>query len=245
MNYKNWHDYYFENQNHFSKINFDKVEKLSSKDKKIISKSIQQFQRGENSEGKSLFKYAKDFNEPYYVETIKLFIREEQTHATILGNFMKQNNIPKIKSHWVDNVFRKLRQLTSLENSVTILITAEIIAAIYYQALRDATTSRNLKMICEQILIDEEMHINFQSYTLHIFYEKKSRFRKWSSRLFHRILMKGTILVVWLHHKKVYKTGGFTFKKFYQATWQEFKRAENMLMKNSIHKLNQTVLVPQ
>lgn len=222
-----------------------KRKKLTSKEKKIISKSIQQFQRGENSEGKSLFKYAKDFNEPFYVETIKLFIREEQTHAAVLGNFMKQNNIPKIKSHWVDNVFRKLRQLASLENSVTILITAEIIAAIYYQALRDATHSKNLKMICEQILIDEEMHINFQSYTLQIFYEKKSRFRKWTSRLFHRILMKGTILVVWLHHKKVYQAGGFSFKKFYQATWQEFKRAENMLMKNSIPQLNQTILVSQ
>lgn len=234
MNYHQWHQFFYQNQIHFKEMKWEEETQLSQQELNILTKSLQQFQRGENSEGKSLFKYAKDFNDDGYVDSIKLFIKEEQTHAAVLGKFMAHNDIKRIKSHWVDNVFRKLRRLASLENSVTVLITAEIIAAIYYQALRDATNSINLRKICDQILKDEEMHINFQSYTLSLFYQKKSRFRKMRNRIFHRTLMRGTILVVWLHHRKVYQLGGFSFSRFYRETWKEFKRAENMLMKNDV-----------
>ncbi len=233
MTFKNWYLYYESNQNHFSKMNWIEKKELTDSEIKMVTSSLQQFQRGENSEGKSLFKYAKGFNLDDYLKTIRLFIKEEQTHALVLGKFMELNGIEKIKGHWVDAVFRKLRKLASLENSVTVLVTAEIIAAVYYKALRDATDSVNLQNICRQILVDEEMHINFQSFTLQQFYNRKGKFGKWRARFLHRFLMSGTIVVVWWQHKKVLKPGGYRYRKFKKEVWQELDRMERMVGKKT------------
>lgn len=224
-----WLNHFKRNQNQFSHINWKLNDALSAKEAQIITSSIQQFQKGENSEGKHLILYAKKHGDPIYLETIKLFIKEEQTHALILGKYMKTHNIKKIKAHWIDDVFRGLRKLSSLENSIIVLLTAEIIAAIYYIALRESTHSKTLKDICNQILLDEEIHINFQSFTLSQFYQNKSLVSKIHIRLFHRILMTGTTLIVWAYHKKVLKHGGFSFSLFYQSVFREYFRSENII----------------
>ena len=74
-----------------------------------------------------------------YAEVIELFVREEQRHARDLGRFMDVAGIPRRSRTWPDTVFRRLRQLGGLEISISVLITAEIIAKVYYAALREAT----------------------------------------------------------------------------------------------------------
>ena len=109
------------------------------------------------------------------METVKIFIKEEQDHALVLGQFMDMHSIEKIRKDGLDNIFRFLRKLAGLEGTVTVLLTAEIISMIYYQALRNATSSRTLRQICRQILIDEEMHLRFQSFTLSMIYYQALR----------------------------------------------------------------------
>lgn len=227
--FKYWLNHFKSNQNQFNHINWELDEKLTSKEISTIKSSIQQFQKGENSEGKHLIHYAKAYGDSTYLETIKLFIKEEQTHAFVLGKFMKQHEIQKIKEHWVDTIFRNLRKLTSLENSIIVLLTAEIIASVYYIALKECSNSKTLKNICRQILLDEEMHINFQSFTLNQFYKKKSSIGKIQIRLFHRILMTGTTLIVWMYHRQVFLWGGFSFYRFYKSVFTEFFRSEKMI----------------
>lgn len=229
MTFNDWKNYYQDNQGHFDWLKQHEIDTLSKAEKKIVQKSLQEFQKGENSEGKNLIHYAREFGNQDYLEAIILFIKEEQRHALVLGEFMKVNEIPKIKTHWVDSVFRGLRKLAGLENSVTILLTAEVISAIYYKGLYKATNSNSLKMMCNRILIDEEMHINFQTFTLGQFYQKKSSFGKFINRVFHRTLMFGTTIVVWTGHRKVLKNGGYSFLKFYKETFEEYNRAVNMI----------------
>ncbi len=56
-----------------------------------------------------------------------------------------------------------------LKGEVTVLVTAEMIALTYYDALAKSTDSPVLKSICEQMLHDELPHIMFQSHTLQYF----------------------------------------------------------------------------
>lgn len=240
-----WLNHFQNNQNQFEHINWELNEKLTSKEINIIESSIQQFQKGENSEGKHLIKYAKKYGDSTYLETIKLFIKEEQKHALVLGKFMKKNGIEKINTHWVDNVFRGMRKLTSLENSIIVLITAEIIASVYYIALKRCSNTKILKDICIQILKDEEMHINFQSYTLSQFYKNKSLIGKIYSRLFHKILMSGTTLVVWFYHRKVLRYGGFSFNHFYRLVFIEYSRSVKLIKQHSIVNNNSTTNLVQ
>src|SRR6476620_3746422 len=94
---------------------------------------------GYNSEGKHLYSFAKRFPDPGYLECIRLFIPEEQMHAKVLAKFMKKHDIPQIKNHWTDSVFRWLRKLAGIENTVRVLLVAEIIAKVYYKGLKQAT----------------------------------------------------------------------------------------------------------
>src|SRR5882724_6332225 len=140
---------------------------LTPKELAAVTKSIQQFQLGEGSRGQRLLDRGKAFgnkvHDPCFVSALELFIKEEQQHSEYLAHFMQSQNIPLISHHWVDTVFRKLRGLAGLELSLTILVTAELIAVPYYRALREATDLLTLRNICTRILEDETAHIKFQA----------------------------------------------------------------------------------
>jgi len=229
MNYIEWEIYFQQNQVHFRDIDFVAPDELTAHEKRIIYTSLQQFQRGENSEGKHLFAFAKTNPDPAYLRCISLFIREEQSHARVLGAFMDRHGIRRIKGHWVDGVFRWLRKFSGLENTIRVLLTAEIISKVYYVALYNATGSSLLKKICRQILKDEDQHIAFQCDTLQFFYKSKSSVGKFLTRGWHFVLMTGTILVVWLHHRKVLKKGRFGLPKFFQSTLHVFFQSEEII----------------
>ena len=117
--------------------------RLTPRERSAIEKSIQQFQLGEGSEGRRLLQrgeaYAREAGDADFVAALTLLIGEEQRHSAHLGRFMKRQGIPIVTDHWVDTVFRRLRVLAGLELSLTVLVTAELIAVPYYRALREAT----------------------------------------------------------------------------------------------------------
>jgi hypothetical protein len=227
MQFNEWKNYFLQNKTHFSHVNFEEADELTSEEKKLISSSLQQFQRGEHSEGKHLYAFAKKFPDPDYLASIKPFIQEEQMHARVLGSFMKKHGIPAIRGHWVDSVFRWLRKLAGIENTVRVLLVAEIISSVYYKALHEATGSQLLKKICSQILYDEDYHIRFQCDALQFFYKRKPFLSRLFIRSWQLILMAGTIVVVWWHHRKVLKKGGYSFKRFFSENLRVFFAAES------------------
>ncbi len=229
MHYHYWKEYFTINQSHFTNLDFNIPDDLSPGDKKRITRSLQQFQKGEQSEGKHLFSYAKSFPDKTYLDCIKLFIKEEQTHARVLARFMDLHGIPRIKDHWSDSIFRGLRKLAGLENTIIVLVTAEIIAKVYYLALGKATTSVLLQKICDQVLQDEDQHLAFQAHTLNYFYSSSSRIKQILTRSWHRLLMAGTIFVVWLCHKEVLKKGDSFFGKFFMETMLVYFEVEQQI----------------
>ncbi|PWT77365.1 MAG: hypothetical protein C5B59_04205 [Bacteroidetes bacterium] len=237
MSYEKWRSYFTANSSHFEGLDWNDPVHLTQLEKARILSSIQQFQKGEQSEGKHLFAFAKKMGDPVYMDTIRLFIREEQKHACVLGEFMDREGIPRIREHWVDNIFRWLRKLAGLENTIFILVIAEIIAKIYYKALYQATESNLLKKICLQILQDEDYHIAFQAHTLRYFFKRKSRLSAMISRIWHRFLMAGTVCVVWLYHRPVLKSGAFGFWKFYEETMEVFSDLDILIKYNKTLQL--------
>jgi hypothetical protein len=153
MTFADWATYFSVNQTHLDNLSWDDTYRLTERELRAIRYSLPQFQQGENSEGRHLYQKAKDFGDPDYVAAIRLFIREEQGHARVLGQYMALHQLPRLcKSSALDKVFRWLRQWASLEHTLRVLLTAEIIAAVYYQALYQATYSGLLQQICRRIL---------------------------------------------------------------------------------------------
>jgi hypothetical protein len=223
---KGWNEYFAANASGGREILCDEQIELTEQEKRRIGKSIAAFQIGEYSEGKGLLKAAEKFaariDNDELVRITRLFIAEEQAHALLLKKFMTIHNIEPLKGHWTDAVFRGLRKHVGFELSITVLITAEIIALIYYRALRANTNSELLKKICNKILADESSHVSYESELIRHIRDARPRMYGRVMNVLHATLFSGTTIVVYWSHRKVLNHGGYRFHEFWKACWGEF-----------------------
>jgi hypothetical protein len=112
-----------------------------------------------------------------------------------------------------------------LEVLLIFLLIAELIAKVYYRALRQATSSDVLRRICSQILRDEKPHVQF-----HL--ERLARIRRhrprWFNRLAetaHRFLFLAVCGVVWFKHGRAMRRGGFGWRRYFRQCRREFADA--------------------
>ena len=98
----------------------------------------------------------------------------------------------------------------------------ELIAKVYYAALRMATRSVILQRLCEQILRDEVSHVAFQT-------EQLARLRARRGRAAHVITMAaqrfaylGAVCVVLVSHRAVMRRAGMNAAAWWRACWREF-----------------------
>ncbi len=225
-----WLDYFLANTTSLLAIPWGRGAEITPVERRAIVSSIQEFQLGESSEGRHLLRSAETFakrtRDPHYPEAMRLFIKEEQRHARDLGRFMDMATIPCIRHTWPDRVFRRLRQLGGgLEISISVLITAEIIAKVYYAALREATGSPVLRRLCDQILRDEDAHVRFQCDYLALIRKDRKDWTLALTEALQRFLFSGTCLVVWKSHRQTLKQGGMAFRLFWKMCWNEMNTA--------------------
>jgi len=224
-----WLAYFRDNACNLLALPWDGGAQLTAAEREAIAASVQEFQLGESSEGRNLISaaraYAERTGDAAYLHALLMFIAEEHRHARDLGRFLDLAGVPRAGHAWPDTVFRWLRRGAGLEASIVVLVTAEVIAKVYYAALRDATASPLLRRLCDQILRDEVAHVHFQAERLAILRAGRAR---WSVRLrssLHRFLMFGTIFVVWHKHRRAMKAGGYRFQRFWRETWIEMRAA--------------------
>lgn len=231
-NFEQWVIYFIKNKSNRPSLNWQSIYELTDEEYDSIYSSIRIFQKGESSEAKHIFKQANEFlsnkQDRSYMEALTLFINEEHKHSFELKRFMGLQNIPVITKHWSDSAFRQLRRTGGLEQSISVLLTAEIIAAVYYKALREATKSDLLQQLCTQILSDEKMHIQFQSEAVSQFYQARSNYNNKIITSLKKILLSGTVLVVWFGHSKVLKKASYNFFSFHGACFKEFYTSINI-----------------
>ncbi|TGE19324.1 ferritin-like domain-containing protein [Hymenobacter elongatus] len=229
MTFQDWATYFRQNQHHLDQLSWDDPYRLNDREKRQVRHSLQHFQKGESSEGKHLYQRVKAVGDAEYTAAIRLFIKQEQGHARVLGEYMEGQKIPRLRTHWLDAIFRSLRRWATLEHTIRVLLTAEIIAAVYYKALFQATFSGLLQQICRRIMQAEEMHINFQCFSLRQLERDRSGLLSWTIRLAYRLLLLGTTLLVWLTYHRMLRAGGFGLLAFADAVWDELDRAERMM----------------
>lgn len=226
--FREWLDYFQWNSEEPDTLPWDARESLTPLERMRIAKSIAAFQLGEDSEGSALLKFARAYGDRQGFAVLPLvtacFIQEERKHSEMLARFMEKHALPRLASDWTDSVFRSLRRPFGFAASLSVLITAELIALIYYRALREATGSRLLRAMCNKILDDEKAHVEYESALIRFAQERSGwRMRTWRSA--QRLLFAGTLWVVYREHRFVLRAGGYPWPRFRSACWQEFRRA--------------------
>lgn len=221
-----WTKFFMQNATE-QRIDWNLEPKLSDGQRARILKSLQAWQLGETSEAKHLIaaakKYAMRTNDFVFPIAIELFIKEEQKHGENLGKYLDRIGEKRIKKDWGDSLFRLVRGLnTSMEMWTLTVLTIENAAQLFYQSLKDATGCPLLKQICDDILVDEAPHIDFQAERMLAIY----RSHHWTVKpiyfAFYRFFYFSTASVVWFGHNNVLSIGSPTYAVFMKEMGKKF-----------------------
>ncbi|HEV8293440.1 MAG TPA: ferritin-like domain-containing protein, partial [Tepidisphaeraceae bacterium] len=236
---RRWVEYFRRNRASLMVIPWELGIELSPEERRAVESSVPEFQLGESSDGLRFIEmaelYALQSGDVEYVRALKLFIREEQRHGRELGKVLDLAGIPRIKHSWSDAIFRWMRHRCGLGLSIAVLVTAEIIAKIYYIAVREATASVALRRLCDQILQDEVEHIRFQCERLAILRSSWPCVLVKLNHAWHWFFMAGTFVVVWRKHRLLLRQGGYGFFSFGKAVFGELRDAVRIMNPASYH----------
>lgn len=235
--YEFWHRHFFEKAGSFPVLPWHDSYLLCATERRLVARSVQQFQVGEWARGRGLVRRASSHpilsSDRWFLSSLDLFIAEEQCHSGMLGRFLDREGIPRLGNHWVNHAFRLLRKLAGLEVCAIVLVTAEVLAMPFYQALRDATRSRLLRSICVRILRDEATHLNYQALTLGSIRRPLSSKARAIHSHFHSMLFYCTALVLWQQHRSVFRGAGRDFRRFWNQARRVFARLQRQIQRFS------------
>jgi hypothetical protein len=228
--YERWRRHFIANRGGSPGLPWHDPYRLSAAEIRVVGRSIQQFQLGEFARGRGLTRRAESHPaiaaDPWFVPTLALFIAEEQRHSGMLGCFLDREGIPRLKKHWIDGVFRRLRKLGRLEICAMTLVTAEVLAIPFYQALRDATRSPLLRSICVRILCDEAAHLDYQALTIGLIRRPLGDRARAIRAFCHSILFHATAFLLWRQCRSVFRAAGWDFRRFWTSSRRVFAGLE-------------------
>ena len=131
-----------------------------------LAASIATFQLGESGTGSRLRRYAREVapleNFRGYQRAIDLFVAEEQSHSRLLARTVEHLRGTLLTKQWTNSVFRRLRFLVNLEFLIQVLLTAELIAEVYFGTLYLRCDDPVVKRVAHKLLRDEMKHLAFQ-----------------------------------------------------------------------------------
>jgi hypothetical protein len=139
---------------------------LPEADRKEIVNSIAIFQLGESGGGTRLRRYTRSIatleNLRGYRRAVDLFVAEEQSHAALLARTVTHLRGDLLQKQWTNSIFRWMRDLVNLEFNIQVLLTAELIAEVYFGLLALRCSDPVVQTVAKKLLRDEMGHLAFQ-----------------------------------------------------------------------------------
>ena len=187
-----------------------------------LARSLAVFQLGESGGGTRLRRYARKIApmERFrgYQRALDLFVAEEQGHSELLGRVVDHLGGTRLARQWSNSVFRSLRVLVNLEFNIQVLLTAELIAEVYYGTLHLRCEDPVVRAMARKILRDEMKHLRFQREFLS---ERAGTFSDVQRRLWEaqfRVIHMVTSWVVAWDHRACLLAIGSSPAKFRRAS---------------------------
>ena len=186
---------------------------LSLRERRLIGASIATFQLGASSDGGQLRcavrRHCRSPQDQALVEIFDLFIAETQRHASLLGEFMQDHEIPQRERAVTDEALRAWRRLGGLAARLRILLVAQLIGIVYYRALEMVTDCRRLQILCRTLVADELVHVAFESQLLLALKNGRTGPARWLAGTWEQGLLTGAALTVWATHRRVLRSAGY------------------------------------
>ena len=120
------------------------------------------FQRGEVGEGRIAQEVKRarlsGLDEDYH-PALSAFILEEGRHATLLATALRSLGAAPIESSWAEAVFRHTRRAVDVRHELLVLLAAEVVAVVFYDALARGLGPSPLGSLLDNLVEDEEFHL--------------------------------------------------------------------------------------
>ena len=188
-----------------------------------LVRSLQRFQVGEQGDGDHLKRGAASTGDQVYAETIRLFIAEEQEHSRLLARAIEGMGGSLLRWHWSDAVFMAVRRLCGLKLELAVLLTAEMIAKVYYRALFEGTRDPVLRALFAQILHDEVGHVSFHREFLQRAYAPLPLVVRAVLREVWRAFYRTVCLLVMYDHRSVLRATNMSMGEFWRGCNEVFR----------------------
>ena len=196
---KDWSKYFEHNRKHRREIPWEQGVHVPAPLRSDLIRSLQRFQLGESGDGFFLRRNAS--GQPMaYREALDFFIAEEQEHARLMGEVLDRMNAPRLRWHWSDWAFERVRRLLGLRLEVMVLLVAEMIAKRYFRALAEGVDDAVVRKVAGQIGHDEEGHLAFQVDYLRDTFAKWPFLARVGICAGWRLMFRAACLVVWWDH---------------------------------------------
>jgi hypothetical protein len=199
--------------------------RIDLRGRRVLSRSLQRFQVGETGDGRHLLAAARRLNEPRFAAAMALFVAEEQHHALLLARLLDRLESPRLRWHWSDVAFTAIRRVSGLRTELMVLLVAELVATVYYQALQDGSVDTVLRDVCSQILADEQRHVAFHCDTLRRLLRRVPSPALRVLRLCWRFFYGCVCATVALDHGAALAACGLTRRAFLRATAEALHQA--------------------
>ncbi len=233
MNTSFWIHHFQTNAAIHDQILFEEASSLPESIRAPLVHSLAIFQLGESGGGTRLRRYAREVapleNFRGYQRAIDLFVCEEQAHSRLLGRLVDHLKGSLLQKQWTNSIFRRLRFLVNLEFAIQVLLTAELVAEVYYGSLYLRVPDAAVKAACRQILRDEMKHLEFQRQFLA---ERVATFTpvgRYLWRCQFKVIHALTTRVVAWDHRHCLKALGMSSSSFVQRCQESHERFQARL----------------
>lgn len=198
--------------------------------RQAIARSLAIFQLGESGGGTRLRRYTRSIatleNLRGYQRAVDLFVAEEQSHAALLARTVTHLRGTLLQKQWTNSVFRWMRDLVNLEFNIQVLLTAELIAEVYFGLLALRCSDPVVQTVAKKLLRDEMGHLAFQRdflfERLKTLTPAAQRVWRWQFQFVHAV----TALVVAWDHRECLRSLNVTpadFRARARRCWQNFQ----------------------
>ncbi len=228
-----WLEYYRANRGLKRPIPWDAVS-VPAGELAVLARSLQSWQRGETSDGNHLravaARYADETADPAFRDVAELFIGEEARHSDLMGRWLDLSGLGRVEADWGERWFRWLRHGgKDIAGWAAPVIVVEVMAMVYFDAIRKATTCPALKAVCGQILWDEVAHIRFQCERYAATFRRRGPMYRRATMLWQRALFTGATFAIWWGHGEALRAGGYGWRRFWSSAWRGMRRAWELM----------------
>lgn len=133
-----------------------------------LTRTLAIFQRGEVGEGRIAHEMRKSkifgLDDAYY-RSLDLFVAEEGQHAVALARALGALGTPPRENALAEKVFRSARRAVDVRHELLVLLAAEVVAVVFYDALAEglAEASPELSTLLADLVSDEHEHLDFHT----------------------------------------------------------------------------------